>query len=67
MAGLDIGPPPLPFFFFNIYLFILKERECVSRGRAEREGERERIPNRLRAVSAELDLGLDPTNNEIMT
>ena len=28
---------------------------------------RERIPNRLHAVSAEPDMGLEPTNSEIMT
>ena len=34
-----------------------------------REGQREgdRIPSRLRAVSAEPNTGLDPTNCEIMT
>ena len=33
-----------------------------GRGREETE----RIPNRLHTVSAEPDLGLDPTNREIM-
>ena len=32
-----------------------------------REGERERILSRLLAVSAEPDMGLGPTNSEIMT
>ena len=41
------------------------EREPVSRGGAEREGER--IPSRLWAVSTEPDLGLEPTDHEIMT
>ena len=59
--------------FFNVYLFILREREreCVSRGGAEREGERERererIPSRLCADSAEPDVGLKITNHEILT
>ena len=39
----------------------------MSRGGAETEGERERIPNRLRAVSAEPGLGLDLMNHEITT
>ena len=43
-----------------IYLF-LRDRERESRGRAEREGERERIPIGLHAVSAEPDVGLEPT------
>ena len=37
---------------------------------AKREGERDRIPSRLRAVTAEpadLDVGLNLTNHEIMT
>ena len=38
----------------------------MSRGGAEREGGRERIPSRFHAVSAEPDMGLDPTNCEVM-
>ena len=49
-------------------MFILRERE--SRGRAKRETEtereRERTLSRFYAVSAELDVGLDLTNCEIM-
>ena len=57
-------------FFINIdifsyYLFILRESVCASGGGAERG--RERISNRLWTVSAEPDLGLEPTNWEIMT
>ena len=47
------------FIFTLIYLF------CG--GGAERKKERERIPRRLRAVSAEPDAGLKPTNCETMT
>ena len=36
-------------------------------GEWQRERGRERIPNRLHAVSAELDVGLQLTNCEIMT
>ena len=36
-------------------------------GGAERKGERERIPTRLLAVSAEPDVGLILRNHEIMT
>ena len=39
----------------------------MSRGGAERGGERERIPSRLHAVSAEPDPGLRLMNHEIMT
>ena len=50
---------------FFLSLFILRDRE--SRGVAERERERERIPGRLHAVRAEPDVGLELTNYEIMT
>ena len=53
------------YIYFKVYLFILKERE-LRRGRVrEREGERERIPSRLWAVS--LTQGLNSENREIMT
>ena len=49
-----------------IYLFLrVRERENTHTGGAEREGER--IPNRLLADSAEPDMGLELTNQEIMT
>ena len=48
-------------------MFVLAGRERVSEGGAERERERERIPNRLSAVSTEPDVGLKLTNREIMT
>ena len=59
-------------FVFNVYLFILRERErerereSLSTGGAEREGD-DNLPNRLCAVSAEPNMGLNPTNREIMT
>ena len=45
---------------------------CIYLGReragaGEREGERERIPSRLCAMSAEPQAGLDLVNREIMT
>ena len=39
----------------------------MNRGGTEREGEGERIPSRLHAVSTEPDAGLKPANREIMT
>ena len=51
-------------FLMFIYLFL---RERASREGAERERERERIPNRLCTVSAEPDAGLKPMKWEIMT
>ena len=39
----------------------------ANKGGAEREGERERIPSKLRAISVEPDAGLELTNCEIMT
>ena len=53
------------FFFFNVYSFILSEKESWGGGEIERG--REKIPSRLRAVSPELDTGFDLTNREIMT
>ena len=44
---------------------MLRERERVSQGGAERG--RERIPRRLRTVSAEPHTGLKLTNGEVMT
>ena len=76
-------PPPLsafsPFVSYCysfvvvvvVYVFILKGREheeCTSEGGAEREGDREsQAGSRLQAVSMEPDVGLEPTNCEIMT
>ena len=52
---------------FNVCVF-LRERESVSKGGAEREGDAEsQVGSRLRAVSTEPDTGLEPTNLEIMT
>ena len=39
----------------------------MSRGGAERDGERQSIPSRLCAVSAEPDVRLKLMNHEIMT
>ena len=55
--------------FFNVYLFVFerereRERIQVVEGR-ERRGER--IPSRLCPMSAEPDVGLEPTDREIMT
>ena len=38
----------------------------MSRGRVERERERERSPGRLRTVSTEPNMGLELMNYEIM-
>ena len=44
------------------------ERQSGSRGEADREGDTEsQAGSRLRAVSTELDAGLEPTNGEIVT
>ena len=54
------------FIYFKGYLFIF-ERERERMWGWGRERERQRIPSRLHTVSAESDVGLDPTNCEIMT
>ena len=50
-------------------MFIYSERETASTQAREgqRERERERVPSRLHVVSTEPDIGLDLTNQEIMT
>ena len=56
--------------FKVLFLFFIleRDRESVSRGGAEREGDTEsEAGSRLRAVSTEPDGGLEPTNREIMT
>ena len=46
----------------------MRERESLSRERAEREGDTEsKAGSRLRAVVTEPDMGLEPRNHEIMT
>ena len=49
-----------------MYLFIVREKER-ERGRRRGERGRERIPSRLRIVSAEPDNGLRLLNLKIMT
>ena len=46
------------FIFFHLYLLRETERKRQQAG----EGQRERIPSRLRAAN----VGLDPVNDEIM-
>ena len=60
-------PQVLPLEFFNVYLFILRERVHDQGKGRERGRERERIPRRLRAASTEPDTGPEITNCEIMT
>ena len=69
---VDINPAilisTLNYFLknFNVYLF-LRERQSVSRGGAEREGNR--IQSRLQTLSCstEPNTGLKATKHEIMT
>ena len=45
-----------------------RKRQSMNRGGAEREGDTEsKAGSRLWAVSTEPDMGLEPTNCEIMT
>ena len=57
------------FIYLFLKIYFEREREDVhTSGRgAEREGGREKIPSRLRTVSIKPDVGLKPTNREIMT
>ena len=62
-------------YFLNFKIFLKKclfieretEKQSTCRGGAEREGETEsKAGPRLQAVSAEFDVGLEPTNCEIV-
>ena len=56
------------FFFFVYSLLRNRDRQSVSRGGAEREGDREsEAGSRLGAVSTEPNTGLKLTNHKIMT
>ena len=46
---------------------ILREMQRASRGEAERERARDRIPSSFHAVSTEPDVGLELPNREITT
>ena len=54
-------------FCFKVHLFILREKDSMHEQGNGRERRRETIPSRLLADSVEPNLGLDPTNREIMT
>ena len=52
------------YLIIFIYLFLRereREREFERESREEAETEEERIPSRLHAVTAESNMGLDPT------
>ena len=54
--------------FFKSLFLRERERMRMSRGGAEREGDTEsEADSRLRAGNTEPDMGLKPTNREIMT
>ena len=52
--------------FLSLFTYFEREREHKS-GEGQRERGRERIPSRLHTTSTEPDVGLEPTNHEIMT
>ena len=57
----------LSFEIFNVLFSFLRDTEC-EQGGTEREGDKEsEVGSRLQAVSTEPDVGLEPTNCEIMT
>ena len=61
----------LRFFFFKVYLIILRERERerenIHKSGKGRERGGDRIPSRFHPVSTEPHEGLELTNCEIMT
>ena len=51
-----------------MFIFERDKQTESERGEGQREGDTESEPgSRLRAVSTEPDVGLEPTNGEIMT
>ena len=55
-------------FLFKCFYLFLRQRQSMSRGGAEREGDTEsETGSRLWAVSTEPDAGLELTDREIMT
>ena len=66
----DIAIFKLVYFFFFFFKFIIlrgRENTQVRKGRDRERGREKRIPSRLHTIGAELDVGLDLTNLEIMT
>ena len=56
------------FFFFPLCLFLRERQTHRGGGEGQREGDTEsKAGSRLRAVNTEPDMGLEPTNCEIMT
>ena len=54
--------------FFLMFILLLRERQSMSGGGAEREGDTEsEAGSRLRAVSTEPDAGLELMTREIVT
>ena len=49
-----------------MFIYFEREKQHMSRGGTEREAASKENP-RLRAVSTELDVGLELTNREILT
>ena len=69
-AAAICSPVPMELvIFFLVYLFLRdRERQSMSRGGAEREGDTEsKAGSRLRAVSTEPKVGLELKSHEIMT
>ena len=65
----DFSSVTEPVSYLFMYVFFLRESECVREWRKsrEREGDTESEPgSRLRAVSPEPDSGLELVNREIM-
>ena len=62
-----LSHPGAPKKFLNVYSLLI-DRKNASRGGAERQGDREsEAGSSLRTVSTEPNVGLKPTNSEIMT
>ena len=67
LMGLDFLSSSSSYFFLHLFI-CERQRQSVSRGGAEGEGYTEsEAGSRLRAVSTEPDVGLEPTNHEITT
>ena len=65
MDHIFLGPSSLSmknkaYSFFKVDLFILRESGRVSTSRGVQRGREKKIPSRLRTISMEPDMGLNP-------
>ena len=65
-VGCTNASTKLDFILFVSFIFLMYFEREGEHENAAGEGQRERVPSRLRAVSAEPDAGLKPTSRETL-